>query len=125
MLDCAKTSALALRTALDDFAAMPASRHLAVLAELPDLGGQAGAFHREAGEHAERVGIDVLVCVGAQASAYLTGYDGEAHQVETPEEAASLLMRIGVPGDLALVKGPRRAALERIIAHESASAPAG
>jgi UDP-N-acetylmuramoyl-tripeptide--D-alanyl-D-alanine ligase len=115
VLDCAKTSPLALGAALADFAAEPAGRRIAVLAELPDLGERTAHYQEEAGRLAERLGLDVLVCVGEVARGYLAGFRREAHVVADPAEARILLGVIGEPGDRALVKGPRRAALERIV----------
>lgn len=116
ILDCAKTSALALATALQDFAAEPAAgRRIAVLGELPDLGAAAASHHREAGALAQRLGIDVMIVVGPQAHAYLAGFGGTAHAVEGPGEARALLLELGRPGDRALVKGSRPAALQRIV----------
>lgn len=115
VLDCAKTSPLALDAALVDFAAEPAGRRIAVLAGLPGLGDEHDRFQRAAGARAGELGIDVLVCVGEDARTYLAHYEGEAHVVPDPAAARALLAEIGRPGDRALVKGPRRAALERIV----------
>ena len=115
VLDCAKTSPLALRRALEAFCAEPAAgRRIAVLGELPDLGEVAGAHHAEAGALATRLGVDVLVTVGPNATAYLAGWEGPHHAATGAREARALLERIGRPGDRALVKGRRADALEDI-----------
>ena len=117
MLDCAKTSPLALRRALEAFCAEPATgRRIAVLGELPDLGDAAAAHHAEAGALAARLGLDVLVTVGPRARAYLAGWHGPHHATASAREARALLERIGRPGDRALVKGRRTDALEDIAA---------
>jgi UDP-N-acetylmuramoyl-tripeptide--D-alanyl-D-alanine ligase len=115
VLDCAKTSPLALRAALTDFAAEPARRRIAVLGALPELGDESERYHREAGALAQALGIDALVCVGDVARWYLTGYGGEAHVVADAEAARAVISAIGGPGDRVLVKGARRAALQRIV----------
>lgn len=117
VFDCAKTSPLALRHALDAFVAEPSSgRRMLVLGELPDLGPRAQRYHRQAGEHAQRVGIDVLIAVGRPAEAYFAGFRGERRSVSSPAAARRLVQAIGQAGDRVLVKGPRRVALERMLA---------
>ena len=116
LLDCAKTGPLALATALEEFAAEPAAaRRFAVLGELPELGEESDRFHHEAGALAARLGFDALIVVGEQARAYLPGFGGASYCVETPEEARTLLTRIGRRGDRVLVKGKSVAALQRIV----------
>lgn len=122
ILDCENSNPMALRAALASFASEPAGRRLAVLGELAELGDATPRFHCQAGALAARLGIDVMIVVGAGSPEYLRGYReapvngsrGEAHAVETPEEARALLEAIGRPGDRALVKGSRTAELERI-----------
>ncbi len=116
ILDCAKTSPLALRRALETFAAEPAEgRRIAVLGELPELGEHAAFYHAEAGRQLRRV-VDVLITVGEPARAFLTGYAGEHYAVASPAEARALLYAMGAQGDRALVKGRQRDKLERILA---------
>lgn len=116
VLDCAKTSPLALASAMTDFAAEPASgRRIAVLGPLPDLGAEAPRHHREAGALAARLGFDLLIAVGAGAEGFLSGFAGPARVVADPAAARALLIELGRPGDRALVKGPRRAALQRVV----------
>lgn len=117
VLDCAKTSPLALASALADFAAEPASgRRIAVLGPFPDLGAEGPRYHHEAGALAARLGFDLLIAVGAGAEGFLSGFAGPARVVADPAEARALLIELGRPGDRALVKGPQRGALERIVA---------
>ena len=44
---------------------------------------------------------------GRAALGYLEGFEGEAHAVSSPEEAAALLEELARPGDRVLVKGSR------------------
>ncbi len=115
VLDCVNSNPRALGAALSAFAEEPAGRRLAVLGDFAELGEAALRYHREAGEQAERFGIDVLIVVGRPARQYLAGYRGEAYAVETPNQARRLLQAIGNPGDRVLVKGSRHCELERIV----------
>ena len=74
---------------------------------MAELGDGSAGYHREIGEHAAALGIDVLVPVGEEALAYPDGFDGETHPVASPEEAGALLEELARPGDRVLIKGSR------------------
>jgi UDP-N-acetylmuramoyl-tripeptide--D-alanyl-D-alanine ligase len=114
--DCYNANPMSMSAALDHLASMPADRRIAVLGTMAELGEDSARFHREVGEQAQRLGIDMLVPVGAPALGYLEGFEGEAHAVGSPEEAAALLEEIARPGDRVLVKGSRSVGLERVLA---------
>ena len=114
--DCYNANPMSMRAALDHLAGSAAERRLAILGGMAELGPDSLAFHREIGEHAARLGIDVLITVGDEALGYGEGFDGELHSVATPEEAGALLEELAAPGDRVLVKGSRAVGLERVLA---------
>jgi UDP-N-acetylmuramoyl-tripeptide--D-alanyl-D-alanine ligase len=114
--DCYNANPMSMRAALKHLAETPAQRRVAVLGTMAELGGASHVFHREIGEEAAALGIDVLITVGEPALPYADGYDGETYAVPTPEEAGALLEEIALPGDRVLVKGSRSAGLERVLA---------
>ncbi|HWM11415.1 MAG TPA: UDP-N-acetylmuramoyl-tripeptide--D-alanyl-D-alanine ligase [Solirubrobacteraceae bacterium] len=114
--DCYNANPMSMRAALKHLAETPAQRRVAVLGAMAELGGASHVFHREIGEEASALGIDVLITVGRQALDYSYGYDGESYSAPTPEEAGALLAEIALPGDRVLVKGSRSAGLERVLA---------
>jgi len=114
--DCYNANPMSMRAALDHLAATPASRRIAILGGMAELGPEADRWHRELGEHADRLGIDVLITVGELGLGFAQGYAGETHSVATPEEAGALLEEIAQPGDRVLVKGSRSVGLERVLA---------
>jgi UDP-N-acetylmuramoyl-tripeptide--D-alanyl-D-alanine ligase len=114
--DCYNANPMSMRAALEHLAGSPAERRIAVLGTMAELGDREAEFHREIGEHAARVGVDVLVTVGEAALAYVEGFDGETYSVGTPEEAGALLEEVALPGDRVLVKGSRSVGLERVLA---------
>lgn len=114
--DCYNANPMSMRAALKHLAESPAQRRIAVLGTMAELGAGSDDFHRDIGEEAAALGIDVLIAVGAEALAYDTGFDGEAYAVPTPEEAGALLEELAQPGDRVLVKGSRSAGLERVLA---------
>jgi UDP-N-acetylmuramoyl-tripeptide--D-alanyl-D-alanine ligase len=114
--DCYNANPMSMRAALEHLAGSPAERRIAVLGTMAELGEGAARYHREIGERAAELGIDLLVTVGEDALAYAEGFQGETHAVATPEEAGALLEEVAQPGDRVLVKGSRSAGLERVLA---------
>jgi len=114
--DCYNANPMSMRAALKHLAESPAERRIAVLGTMAELGAGSDDFHREIGEEAAALGIEVLITVGAEALAYDAGFDGETYAVPTPEEAGALLEELAQPGDRVLVKGSRSAGLERVLA---------
>jgi UDP-N-acetylmuramoyl-tripeptide--D-alanyl-D-alanine ligase len=112
----------------DSYNASPASFHAAIdvlaqqtgrkilivgdMGELGELGPQA---HAEVGTYAKQSGIDLLWATGPQAvlSANAFGTSGQhfAKQVDLIAAAQRELSK----GDIALVKGSRSAAMERVV----------
>jgi UDP-N-acetylmuramoyl-tripeptide--D-alanyl-D-alanine ligase len=114
--DCYNANPMSMRAALKHLSETPAQRRVAVLGAMAELGGASHALHREIGEEAAALGIDVLITVGRPALPYADGFDGETYAVSTPEEAGALLEEIALPGDRVLVKGSRSAGLEKVLA---------
>ncbi len=108
--DSYNANPISMRAALDHLATLKASgRRLAVLGEMRELGPEAAAYHREIGEHARQRGVEVLIGVGALASAYEPD-----QQVADADAAADALAAVLGPGDAVLVKGSRAVGLERV-----------
>jgi UDP-N-acetylmuramoyl-tripeptide--D-alanyl-D-alanine ligase len=113
--DCYNANPMSMRAALQHLAETPAERRVALLGTMAELGEGSAAFHRDIGEEASALGIDVLVTVGEEAAGYGDGFDGESYATATPEEAGALLEEIAQPGDRVLVKGSRSVGLERVL----------
>ncbi len=107
--DCYNANPVSMRAALDHLASIEASRRIAVLGEMAELGPDAPAYHREVGAHARAEGVDLLVGIGEPARAY-----DPDELVGDPAEAAELLAAQLEPGDTILVKGSRSAGLEGV-----------
>ncbi|MEA2411549.1 MAG: UDP-N-acetylmuramoyl-tripeptide--D-alanyl-D-alanine ligase [Thermoleophilaceae bacterium] len=114
--DCYNANPMSMRAALEHLASTPAERRVAVLGTMAELGPDSDRFHREIGELADGLGIDVLITVGEAALPIADGFaSGERHAVGTPEEAAAMLEELAREGDRVLVKGSRSAGLERVL----------
>jgi UDP-N-acetylmuramoyl-tripeptide--D-alanyl-D-alanine ligase len=115
--DCYNANPMSMRAALEHLAQAPAERRVAVLGTMAELGPDSGRFHREIGELADRLGIDVLITVGEAALPIADGFaGGERYAVGTPEEAGAMLEELAREGDRVLIKGSRSAGLERVLA---------
>jgi UDP-N-acetylmuramoyl-tripeptide--D-alanyl-D-alanine ligase len=109
-----------LTAALDTLAGFAATRRIAVLGDMRELGEDEDIWHRELGRYAsERV--DRLVCVGDLARYYgeeavVCGFPRTAvDYAGSPEEAARLLDGILREGDVVLLKGSRAVGLDRAV----------
>src|SRR5205807_9027423 len=67
--DCYNANPMSMRAALDHLAETPAERRIAILGTMAELGPDGERYHREIGERAGELGIDVLVTVGEPALA--------------------------------------------------------
>jgi UDP-N-acetylmuramoyl-tripeptide--D-alanyl-D-alanine ligase len=107
-----------MRAALDDLVetarGADGSRSVAVLGDMLELGPAERDFHERMGDHADALGVDVLVTVGPLASAIAEQFGGEAYAVADAGEAAALLPELLEPGDVVLVKGSRGVGLELV-----------
>ncbi|MQA75599.1 MAG: UDP-N-acetylmuramoyl-tripeptide--D-alanyl-D-alanine ligase [Solirubrobacterales bacterium] len=107
--DCYNANPISMRASLDHLASIEvAGRRLAVLGGMAELGPTAPGYHRDAGEHARALGIDVVVGVGELARDY-----GADHWAPDAEAAVAVVEPLLGPGDAILVKGSRAIGLER------------
>jgi UDP-N-acetylmuramoyl-tripeptide--D-alanyl-D-alanine ligase len=108
-----------MRAALAALVGMPATRRIAVLGAMGELGDGAPAEHERLGRDAAAAGTDLVVAVGPDAVGIATGADaaglsvGEG-SVHVPDRAAAreLLAEVLRPGDVVLVKASRSYGLE-------------
>ena len=112
--DCYNANPIAMRAALSDLAGRP-GRRVAVLGDMMELGPDEDRFHREVGEVAASLGIDLLIAVGTRAAGYVRGADGlEVVYLESVEDALERVPGLLRAGDVVLLKGSRSLRLERL-----------
>jgi UDP-N-acetylmuramoyl-tripeptide--D-alanyl-D-alanine ligase len=112
-----------MRAALAALAGLPATRRVAVLGAMAELGPDAVAEHERLGRDAAAAGVDLLVAVGADAvgiadGAAAAGRRPGEESVLVPDRAAArqLLQEVLRPGDVVLVKASRAYGLELLAA---------
>lgn len=107
-----------LASALDSLVEEHASRRIAVLGDMLELGDRAEALHLECGQKAAECGLSLLIGVGPLGALLIEG----ARRAGMPEsdlltaqdsgEAGELLANRAGPGDAVLLKASRGVALE-------------
>jgi UDP-N-acetylmuramoyl-tripeptide--D-alanyl-D-alanine ligase len=117
--DCYNANPVSMRAALEHLAQTAArrgaSRAVAVLGDMRELGGGAERYHEEIGAQAAGA-AQVLVAVGEFAGAYERGYGGAGEVMRAAEaaDAADLVREVVRDGDVVLVKASRGVGLERV-----------
>ncbi len=116
--DSYNANPMSVRAALEDLLATAppggATRRVAVLGDMLELGPGERSYHLEAGRQAAAAGVDLLVTVGPRAAAMAESFDGESYGAATAAEAAPLVRDLVRPGDVILVKGSRGVGLEAV-----------
>lgn len=111
----------ALDAALHGLAGLPASRKVAVLGDMLELGEDEIRFHEEAGRRVAEEGWDILIAIGPlsrrmAAAAVAAGMSGPAVAAfDTSAEAAGSIAEWLRNGDLILVKGSRGMRTEAVV----------
>ena len=106
--------------ALETFMELPARRHVVVLGDMFELGAESDALHGRVGRRVAELAPDVLLAVGAAATAHIApaARQNGRTQVETAPDAAAArgkLAAILKTGDLALVKASHGMALGTLV----------
>jgi UDP-N-acetylmuramoyl-tripeptide--D-alanyl-D-alanine ligase len=129
--DCYNANPEAMLSMLELLRDTPATRRIAVLGEMLELGREAGTLHRKVGRFAAEQGIHAVIgirgagrwMVDEAIAAGLSG--GAASFFETPEQAGEFLKTFLKPGDAVLFKGSRGVHVERALERAFAEEPAG
>ncbi len=119
--DCYNANPEAMLSMLELLRDTPATRRIAVLGEMLELGREAGTLHRKVGRFVAEQGIHAVIgirgagrwMVDEAIAAGLSG--GAALFFDTPEEAGKFLQTYLKPGDAVLFKGSRGVHVERAL----------
>lgn len=117
--DCYNSNPEAARAMIDVLASTAASRRVAVMGEMLELGGSAERLHRELGNSIAERGIEVLIGIRGAArhmvdEAVKAGMPGSAaYFFEDPASAGEFLRHYLREGDAILFKGSRGVQVEK------------
>lgn len=112
-----------MRSGLDVLCAVSAKRHIAMLADMFEMGDHAEAGHRRVGRDAAERAVDVLITVGelseamadeAEKRAAELGRNMSIFRAKTREEGRDLLLPMLQEGDAVLLKGSRGMKLDEV-----------
>jgi UDP-N-acetylmuramoyl-tripeptide--D-alanyl-D-alanine ligase len=118
--DAYNANATGMIAALDAFAAEAASRRIAVLASMAELGPESKVLHERVGAHAAGR-VDVLLVRGEYAAELARGAqrgglaERQIVRIGTNAQAARWLREHARPDDVVLLKGSRKYKLEEIV----------
>ncbi len=115
--DCYNASPDSQKAALNVLAETKASRRIAVLGDMLELGAYSKEAHRQVGEYAAKSGIDVLFCCGKAAKqiAEAAGQTVPTQYFENKDDLFAALSKALRPGDAVLFKASRGMAFEEVI----------
>ena len=112
-----------MRSGLDVLCSVSAKRHIAMLADMFELGDHAEEGHRRVGRDVAERPVDVLITVGELSEAMAdeaakraaeTGRATEIISVRTKEEGRDCLLALLSEGDAVLLKGSRGMKLDEV-----------
>ena len=119
--DCYNSNPEAAQSMIDVLRESSASRRIAVLGEMLELGHATEALHQQVGKYAAEHGVDLLIGVRGSARAMLDGAvaaglaGSAAHFFAEAGEAGEFARHAARPGDAILFKGSRGVHVERAL----------
>lgn len=97
--------------------AEPATRRIAVLGEMRELGARSAEYHAGLAEHVEAAGVDFALLVGPGMAALASALEGRTELVHAPNAATARarLMAMLRDGDAVLIKGSNAVGLGSVV----------
>jgi len=107
-----------MRATLAVLATEKASRKLAVLGEMRELGDGSDAYHAALAGPVIEAGVEQVILVGEAMAALANALEGRVEFVHVPDAAAARdrLLAILAPGDAVLIKGSNGVGLAKLVA---------
>ena len=108
-----------MRSGIEALMSIKGERHIAILAGMRELGPASDELHRQVGEAAMKMGVDLLIAVGKYGSELAAGAAkltaGKVRYCRDKEEAGAFLQTFLKKEDVFLVKGSRSEHMEEIV----------
>lgn len=120
--DSYNASPASMKASLDVFKTLkPGHRHVAVLADMKELGEQVMEYHREVGEYAANAGVDAVVTLGEASHALADGVRAVSGipvvEFSDRDEMVAYLDTALKDGDCVLFKGSNSMGLSAVAEH--------
>ena len=120
--DSYNASPASMKASLDVFKTLkPGSRHVAVLADMKELGDKVKEYHHEVGVHTANTGVDVVVTLGEACHSLAEGVKSVAEipvvEFLNKDEMVAYLDANLTDGDCVLFKGSNSMGLSAVAAH--------
>ncbi len=112
--DCYNANPVATEAMLRVLRHTPATRRIAVLGEMRELGERSRELHRQVGTAVNSTGVDYLIAVGGDAEEIVRSAKVPAVFHGSPVTAASFLAKFVRAGDAVLIKASRGVGLEQV-----------
>ncbi|MBQ6659953.1 MAG: UDP-N-acetylmuramoyl-tripeptide--D-alanyl-D-alanine ligase [Lachnospiraceae bacterium] len=108
-----------MKSGLSVLCAAEGRRHIAMLADILELGDHSASAHRQVGRYVAERPVDVLITVGTEAEAIAaevreSGARCEVYTASTKEEGQTILLSLLRDGDAVLLKGSRGMGLDAV-----------
>ena len=108
-----------MKSGLSVLCAAEGRRHIAMLADILELGDHSASAHRQVGRYVAERPVDVLIAVGTEAAEIAAetrraGSRCEVYSVPTREEGQAVLLSLLTDGDAVLLKGSRGMGLDAV-----------
>jgi len=117
VLDCYNSSPLALRVAVEELAQSEATRKIAVVGTMEELGESEQELHHQAGKNCAILGIDLILPIGRGAQWIAEGArvaGGTVVCLEDESQGLETILDLVKKGDRVLFKASRKEALETL-----------
>lgn len=111
--DCYNANPDSMRCAIDSLKDLP-GRHVAILADMLEMGSGGEQMHRELGRYAVENGMDLVLCCGPLGREIAEGAGSRGKWFESRQALAEALPELLEKGDTVLVKASRGMHLEEI-----------
>ena len=117
--DSYNASPASMKAALKVLMELPGKRHIAVLADMKELGEGSPEYHREVGEYAGSLGLSLAAVWGTDMKEFAKGLretgDTPVAEFAGKDELAAFLEREVQEGDCLLFKGSNSMGLSRVV----------
>ena len=111
--DCYNANPDSMRCAIDSLKELP-GRHVAILADMLEMGSGGEQMHHDLGRYAVDNGVGLVLCCGHLGQKIAEGAGGKGHWFESRQALAAALPELLEQGDTVLVKASRGMHLEEI-----------